>query len=307
MRMEKRCLRVNGLNMAYVERGQGQPLIFLHGNPTSSFLWRNIIAPLSDRARCIAPDLIGMGDSDRLPESDRNAYTFAQHSAFLDAFIEQLGLEEPVVLVLHDWGSVLGFDWARRHPEQVRGIVYMEAIVGVMQWGDWSLAPRLLFRAFRSPLGEYLVLRHNLFVKRVLPAGVLRVLAPDEQAEYERPFAERGEARRTTLSWPRQLPVDGEPSEICRVVEAYAEWLAQTEVPKLFLNAEPGRILVGSLRESCRRFPNQQEVTVRGDHYVQEDSPSEIAHAIAAWLERAPRDVHQGVAQRAPSRGVKSA
>jgi haloalkane dehalogenase len=279
----KQRVRVNGHDVAYVDRGRGHPLLFLHGNPTSSFLWRNIIAPLSASARCIAPDLIGMGDSDKLAGGP-DAYTFLQHRSFLDGFLEQVGGDEPLILVLHDWGSALGFDWARRHPARVRGTVYMEALVGPLSWQIWPPAARALFERLRSPEGERMVLQDNVFVELVLPAGVLRALTPEEHAEYRRPFLEPGESRRPTLSWPRELPIDGSPAEICAVVQAYTDWLASSPVPKLFINAEPGRVLVGELRERCRRWPNQTEVSVRGAHFIQEDSPAEIAAAISSWL-----------------------
>lgn len=287
-KLEKKRVRVLDHDLAYVDRGAGDPLVFLHGNPTSSFLWRNIVAPLSSFARCIAPDLIGMGDSDKLSESGPDAYTFAQHSAFLDGFMDALGLDRRVVLVLHDWGSALGFDWARRHAERVRAIVYMEAIVGPLTWEGWHPNARALFERFRSAEGERLVLEDNMFVERVLPGSILRELTDAEREEYRRPFREPGESRRPTLSFPRQLPIEGSPPEMCAIAEQYASFLATTTIPKLFINAEPGRILVGSLREACRRWPNQREVTVRGAHFIQEDSPAEIADAIADLLRTLP-------------------
>jgi haloalkane dehalogenase len=281
----KKFLNVQGHNLAYVDVGQGPTLLFLHGNPTSSFLWRNIIAPLSQKYRCIAPDLIGMGDSDKLPASGPDAYSFAQHRRFLEGFIDGLALTEPLTLVIHDWGSALGFDWACRHAERVRGIAYMEAIVGVISWQSWPPPARELFRALRSPAGEQLILEQNLFVEQLLPRSVLRELSPEELDEYRRPFRQAGEGRRPTLSFPRQLPIEGEPADICALVEEYAAWLSRSQLPKLFINAEAGRILVGDLRERVRRWPNQREVTVRGLHYLQEDSPEEIAAALGAWLE----------------------
>jgi haloalkane dehalogenase len=284
MSIQKRKVLVRGHQMSFVDQGSGEPLLFLHGNPTSSFLWRNIIGKVSETYRCIAPDLIGMGDSDKLPDSN---YSFFEHRDFLDGFIASLALTGPVTLVLHDWGSALGFDWARRHPAGVRGFVYMEAIAGARTWADIPEPARALFRALRSPKGEQLILEENLFVEKLLPQSMLRTLTPAEHDEYRRPFRERGEARRPTLSWPRQLPIDGEPREICALVEEYAAFLASSPLPKLFVNAEPGRILTGALREACRRWPNQREVTVRGLHYVQEDSPDEIAAAILDWARSA--------------------
>jgi len=282
---EKRFVSVRGQRMAYVERGTGAPIVFLHGNPTSSYLWRNVIPPLAARYRCIAPDLIGMGDSDKLLPSGPERYGFEEHQAFLDGWLEQVVPEGPVLLVVHDWGSALGFEWARRFPERVRGIAYMEAIVGVRAWEDFPPPARELFEGLRSPLGEQLVLEQNLFVEQLLPRSILRTLAPEELAEYRRPFAEPGEARRPTLSWPRQLPIGGEPKAICTMVERYAAFLAESPLPKLFINAEPGRLLTGSLRDRCRRWPNQRELTVRGLHYVQEDSPDEIGAAVLAFAD----------------------
>ncbi|GAO04179.1 haloalkane dehalogenase [Anaeromyxobacter sp. PSR-1] len=281
--LEKKRVRVHDLSIAYVDRGAGRPIVFLHGNPTSSFLWRDVLGPLSGSARCIAPDLLGMGDSDKLPASGPGAYSFFDHRACLDGFLDALDLDD-VTLVVHDWGSALGFDWARRHPERVGAIVYMEAIAGTMRWDEWPPGPRALFQRLRSSEGERLVLEQNAFVEQVLPASVLRRLEPAELDEYRRPFRAPGEGRRPTLSWPRQLPIDGEPPEVCEEVERYARWLAGAPVPKLFVNAEPGRILTGRLREACRRWPNQREVTVRGLHFLQEDSAPEIAAAIRAFL-----------------------
>jgi haloalkane dehalogenase len=291
---DKQHIQVHGQSMAYLDRGEREraPLVFLHGNPTSSYLWRNIIAPLAHRFRCIAPDLIGMGDSDKLPPSGNDGddadapYAFGEHRRFLDAFLSQIVPLEPIVLVVHDWGSALGFDWARRHPDRVRGVVYMEAIVGVRAWSAFPPPARELFQALRSPLGESMILDQNLFVEKLLPGGILRELAPDEHAEYRRPFAEPGEGRRPTLAWPRQLPIAGEPANICAEVERYAAFMARSPIPKLFINAEPGRSLTGELREACRRWPNQTEVTVRGLHYIQEDSPAQIAEALASFAER---------------------
>ncbi len=281
--LEKKRVRVRGHAMAYVDRGAGRPLVFLHGNPTSSFLWRNVLDPLADRARCIAPDLIGMGDSDELAGAGPSSYSFFEHRAFVDAFFDALGLDD-VALVVHDWGSALGFDWARRHPDRVRAIVYMEAIVGTMRWDEWAPGPRALFQRLRSAEGERMVLEENAFVEAVLPGSVMRKLAPEELDEYRRPFRAPGESRLPTLAFPRQLPIDGEPREVCEEVERYAGWLARSPLPKLFVNAEPGRILTGRLREECRRWPNQREVTVRGLHFLQEDSPAEIADAIGSFL-----------------------
>ena len=275
-------LPVLGTEIAYRESGdrEARPVVFLHGNPTSSYLWRNVIPEVEAGARCLAPDLMGMGESGR---SASGEYTFSEHARHLDAWFEALRVRD-AVLVGHDWGGALAFDWARRHPERVRGLVYMETIVQPVTWDDWPEAARKLFQLMRSPAGEELVLQKNVFVERILPASILRTLQPEEMDAYRRPFAEPGESRRPTLTWPRQIPIDGEPADVAGRVEAYARWLEGGELPKLFVNAEPGSILTGRQRDFCRSWPNQREVTVRGTHFIQEDSPSEIGSAIAAFL-----------------------
>jgi haloalkane dehalogenase len=280
--MKKRA-KVLGRSMAYVETGAGDPVVFLHGNPTSSYLWRNITPHCESLGRCIAPDLIGMGDSEKLEPSGPDRYRFVEHRGYLDALLEELGVRENVLFVIHDWGSALGFDWAQRHPEAVRGIAYMEAIVRPVTWDEWPEAARRVFQGFRSPAGEAMVLEQNVFVERVLPGSILRKLSDEEMDEYRRPFREPGEGRRPTLTWPREIPIEGEPADVTEIVRRYGEWLSRSEVPKLFINAEPGAILTGEQREFCRSWPNQREVTVRGSHFVQEDSPDEIGRAVAEW------------------------
>ena len=281
----RQFVTVNGLKMAYVERGEGDPVVFVHGNPTSSYLWRNIIPHAEPGGRCIALDLIGMGDSDKLPNSGPDSYTFSEHRRYFDAALHALGVTDNVVLVVHDWGSALGFDWARRHADAVAGICYMEAIVRPLSWEEWPEAARSVFQGFRSAAGEAMVLDKNIFVERVLPGSVLRDLDDEEMAEYRRPFLNTGEDRRPTLTWPRQIPIDGEPPDVVEVAAAYAEWLASCEVPKLFVNADPGAILVGVQREFCRGWRNQTEITVAGSHFLQEDSPAQIGAALGTWLE----------------------
>ncbi len=266
--------------MAYVDTGDGDPVVFLHGNPTSSYLWRNVIPHLFGQARCLAPDLIGMGDSGKAPDG---SYRFADHARYLDAWFDALGLTGSVVLVGHDWGSALGFDWACRHPERVKGIAYMEGIVRPMRWDEWPEQARNIFQAMRSPAGEEIVLQKNVFVERVLPASIMRTLTDEEFAVYRRPYLEPGESRRPTLTWPRQIPLDGEPANVVELTQRYADWLSTSGLPKLFINAEPGIILTGAQREFCRTWPNQREVTVRGLHFIQEDSPDEVGQALAAW------------------------
>jgi haloalkane dehalogenase len=277
---ERRRLSVLDSHMAYVQVGAGDPIVFLHGNPTSSYLWRNVIAQLDGRGRCLAPDLIGMGRSG-LAEAGR--YRLADHVRYLDAWFDALDLNR-VTLVVHDWGSALGFHWAKRHAGRVRALVYMEAIVRPLTWAEWPEAGRKVFQAMRSPSGEEMVLTKNVFVERILPASVLRALTPEEMEHYREPFREPGESRRPTLTWPREIPIDGEPADVVALVNDYASWLGRSPLPKLFVNANPGSILVGAQREFCRAWPNQQEVTVRGSHFVQEDSPAEIGQAIARFL-----------------------
>ena len=289
-RYEKKTVGVHGVPMAYVEVGQGRPIVLLHGNPTSSYLWRNVLPHLETLGRCLAPDLVGMGDSGRLPDSGPGRYSFDTHSRYLAGFLEQVGADEDVALVLHDWGSGLGFDWARQHPDAVRGIAYMEAIVAPFpSWDVWPEAARRVFQGMRSPAGEELVLERNVFVERILPASVLRGLTEQEMEVYRRPYREPGESRRPTLEWPRQLPFREEgPDDVVARVQAYADWLAGSAVPKLFVDADPGSILVGVQRELALTWPNQTVVKVAGSHFLQEDSPDEIGAAVADWLRDLP-------------------
>jgi haloalkane dehalogenase len=269
-----------GIELSYVDTGNGDPIVFLHGNPTSSYLWRNIIPHLTSAGRCLAPDLMGMGESGSSPN---DSYRFADHSAVLDQWFDAVGLTSNVTLVIHDWGSALGFHWAKRHPERIKGIVYMEAIVRPVTWEEWPDAARQVFQGFRSPAGEEMVLEKNIFVERVLPGSVIRGLTEEEMTVYRKPYLEAGESRRPTLTWPREIPIDGEPADVVQIASEYSEWLAGSDMPKLFINAEPGAILTGPQREFCRTWPNQQEVTVKGTHFIQEDSPAEIGQAIAQW------------------------
>jgi haloalkane dehalogenase len=285
------AVEVDGVTktMAYFDsgpvEGSDRTIVFLHGNPTSSYLWRNIVPYVTGAGRGIAPDLIGQGDSDKLDDAGPDSYTFVEHRAWLDALLDLLDPGDDVVLVVHDWGSALGFDWARRHPERVAGIAYMEAIVRpVRSWDDWPPNARGIFQGFRSEAGEELVLEKNLFVDAVLPNAILRGLTAEEHAEYRRPFLEPGEGRRPTLTWPRQIPIAGEPADVTEIVESYAEWMSTNEIPKLFVDADPGAILTGRQREFCRGWPNQTEVRVAGAHFVQEDSPDEIGRALADWM-----------------------
>jgi haloalkane dehalogenase len=281
--LPKKTVSVNGKTMSYVEMGEGDPIIFQHGNPTSSYLWRNIMPHLADQGRCIAIDLIGMGDSDKLEDSGPDRYTLLEHRDYFDGALDALGVTSNVTFVIHDWGSALGFDWANRHRDSVIGIAYMEGIVRPVSWDDWPEAARGVFQGFRSPAGEDMVLDKNVFVERVLPGSIIRDLSAEEMGVYRRPFKNPGEERRPTLTWPRQIPIEGEPADVVKLVQSYADWLSESDVSKLFINAEPGAILIGPQREFCRSWPNQQEVTVVGNHFLQEDSPNEIGEAIAQW------------------------
>ncbi|HYE91391.1 MAG TPA: haloalkane dehalogenase [Terriglobales bacterium] len=282
-RYERRRVPVLDTDMAYVDTGRGDPVVFLHGNPTSSFLWRKVMPHVQGVGRCLAPDLVGMGQSGKAPAG---SYRFADHARYLDAWFEALELRERVTLVVHDWGSALGFHWARRHPDRIAGLVYMEAIVRPVTWADWPENARKIFQGMRSPAGEELVLQKNVFVDRILPGSVLRTMTDEEMDVYRAPYREPGESRRPVLQWPREIPIDGEPADVVEIVEAYGKWLAQSQVPKLFVNADPGSILVGAQREFCRSWPNQDEITVRGVHFVQEDSPLEIGQAIRTFVGR---------------------
>jgi haloalkane dehalogenase len=275
---------VHGRQMAYVDLGAGDPIVLLHGNPTSSYLWRNVIPHLAALGRCIAPDLIGMGDSDKLDDPGPGSYRFVEHRRYLDGLLDSLGIADRVTLVVHDWGSALGFDWANRHRDAVAGIAYMEAIVRPVTWDEWPEVARSVFQGLRSAAGEAMVLDKNVFVERVLPGSVLRPLTDAEMEEYRRPYVTPGEDRRPTLTWPRQIPIDGDPADVVEIVGAYADWLATSTIPKLLVVAEPGAILRGAPLAFARTWPNQHEVTVAGDHFVQEDSPDEIGAAIADWM-----------------------
>ena len=285
MFFEKNFKVVNGKRLAYIEEGHGDPIVLLHGNPTSSYLWRNVIPELTASGRVIAPDLIGQGDSEKLSVSEGpGRYTFEVAYEYLAGLLSELDAEQNVVLVGHDWGSALGFHWARIHPDLVRGIAYMEALVSPVQWSEWPEAARGIFQGFRSKKGEDLVLSRNLFVEAVLPNSIIRKLTDEEMDHYRAPFSTPDD-RQPTLNWPRQIPIDGEPVEMVELVTEYGRWLEQSvTLPKLFINAEPGSILVGRQREYCRTWPHQKEVTVPGKHFIQEDSPSEIGQAIAEWL-----------------------
>ncbi len=282
--IEKKYIEVNNKKMAYVEMGEGDPIIFQHGNPTSSYLWRNIMPYLKDHGRCIAFDLIGMGSSEKIKNSNKNSYLYEEQRDYLFKAWEKLGLTENITMVLHDWGSALGFDWAYQKPNTVKRIAYMEAIVRPILWDEWPEMARDIFKGFRSPSGETMILEKNLFIEAVLPNSIIRKLSDEEMNAYREPFLRSGEDRRATLSWPREIPIDGEPKNVVEIVSNYSKWIKDSPIKKLFINADPGSILVGEQREYCRTWKNQDEITVKGKHFLQEDSPSEIGKAIKNWI-----------------------
>lgn len=285
LRYEKSFKTIQGKRMAYVDVGTGDPIVFLHGNPTSSYLWRNVMPHLEGLGRLIAPDLIGMGDSEKLDSTGPDSYSYVEHRKYLFALLEELGVNENVTLVIHDWGSGLGFHWAHQNPDAVKGIAFMEAFVApIPSWDVMPKGQREDIKAVRSPAGEEMVLKGNSFVEGILPATIMRQLSKAEMAEYCRPFLNAGEDRRPTLSWPRQIPIGGEPAEVHKIMSAYSSWMAQNDIPKLFVNAEPGALIKGPARDFVRSWPNVTEVTVKGVHFIQEDSPDEIGQAIADWL-----------------------
>lgn len=286
-RYAKKFIEVHGKRMAYIDEGSGDPIVFLHGNPTSSFLWRNIMPYMEGKGRLIAPDLIGMGDSEKLDDSGPHRYTYVEHRKYLFALLAALGVNSNVTLVVHDWGSALGFHWAQQNPEALKGIVFMEAIVEhITEWNKFPEAAIDVFQGFRSPAGEEMVLKQNIFVETVLPENIIRTLTTAEMDEYRRPFLEPGEDRRPTLTWPRQIPIAGEPADVIQIVNDYGEWLAQSPLPKLFVNGDPGALIAGPVRDLVRSWPNISEVTVPGIHFLQEDSADLIGEAVASWFDQ---------------------
>lgn len=281
----KHYVTVHGLKMAYVDEGSGDPIIFLHGNPASSYVWRNVIPHLVKLGRCIAPDLIGMGDSDKLPNSGPSSYRLIEHRKYLDGFIDALDLKNPVTLVIHDWGSALGFDWAYRHQHAIRAIAYMDAFVKpIGSWDEWPQEAVPLFKALRSDPGEELVLDNNFVLENFLPGGVLRKLSDAEMEVYRRPYKNAGESRRPTLTWPREIPVAGQPQDVDNIIQTYGQWLTTADIPKLFIEAVPGAMFE-SHRNFAKSWPNQTHIKIAGGHFVQEDSPDEVGAAIARWLQ----------------------
>ena len=283
-------INVNGKRIAYDRTGQGSPIVFLHGNPTSSYLWRNIVPHLESVASCYVFDLIGMGDSDKLDKSGPDSYGFEEHFEYLDKAINEVVTDDKITLVLHDWGSALGFHWAFKNQDRVNGIAYMEGIVKELKWEEWNEESRSLFQAMRSDAGEELILEKNIFIEKILTGSIIRDLSHEELETYREPFNQPGEDRRPMLSWPRQIPIEGEPNNVCKIVSEYSDWMSKNNMPKLFINAEPGAIIQGSVRDFCRSWNNQSEITVKGIHFIQEDSPNEIGSAIQEWYEKINKD-----------------
>jgi haloalkane dehalogenase len=267
--------------MHYEEVGEGDPIVLLHGNPTSSFLWRKVIPGVAGEGRVLAPDLIGMGRSGK-PDI---GYRFVEHARYLDAWFDALALER-VTLVGHDWGGALGFHWARRHPDRVAAVAFMETIVKPTTWGGFPEAAREMFQGFRTPgTGEQLVLEQNMFVDAVLPASMLHQLTAEEMDAYREPFLEPSH-RLPTLTWPRELPIDGEPADVVELVDSYDRWLASSEdVPKLLLTFEPGAIMSEPVIRWCQENIAALEVANAGQgiHFVQEDQPEAIARIVSEW------------------------
>ena len=285
MKYTKKYTDVNNKKMAYVDEGSGETFLFLHGNPTSSFLWRNIAPHVEDLGRIVIPDLIGMGDSEKLEGVDNPEYKYHGQYGYLTSLIDELNLGDNIHLIIHDWGSAMGFQFARENPNRIKSITYMEAIVMPLTWDQWPDPATKIFGLFRSEAGEELVLEKNFFVERILLADSSTGYTEEEKSEYIRPFMNPGEDRRPTLTWPRQIPLDGEPSKVVEEVRLNAEFHKESDIPKLFVNADPGSILIGDQREFARSWKNQTEITVSGNHFIQEDSSEEIGSALRNFVE----------------------
>jgi len=285
MNKEKKYKEILGKKMAYFDDGVGDPIVFLHGNPASSFLWRNITPYVEGMGRIIIPDLIGMGDSEKLEGENNSDYKYHGQFKFLSSLLDELDLGKNINLVIHDWGSAMGFQYARENSDRIKSICFMEAIVmPLISWEQWPENARNIFQLMRSDAGEEIVLEKNIFVERILLNDSAEGFTDEEKAEYIRPFKNAGEDRRPTLTWPRQIPIEGEPIEVVEEVGKNAEFHKNSDIPKLFINAEPGSILTGDQREFVRTWANTKEITVKGYHFIQEHSPNEIGEAIKDFL-----------------------
>ncbi len=285
MKYTKKYKDIKNSKIAFIDEGSGDTFLFLHGNPTSSFLWRNIAPHVEDIGRIVIPDLIGMGDSDKLEGVDNPGYKYHGQYSYLTALMDELDLGDNIHLIIHDWGSAMGFQFARENQDRIKSITYMEAIVMPLTWDQWPDPATKIFGLFRSEAGEELVLEKNFFVERILLADSSTGYTEEEENEYIRPFINPGEDRRPTLTWPRQIPLDGEPSEVVEEVRLNAEFHKESDIPKLFINADPGSILIGDQREFARSWKNQTEITVSGNHFIQEDSSEEIGAALRNFVE----------------------
>ena len=280
----KKYIDVKGKKLAYIDQGKGDAIVFIHGNPASSYLWRNIAPNFIKSHRTIVPDLIGMGDSEKLGGVDNPEYSFNGHYNFLDEFLIKLNLGEKINLVIHDWGCGLGLKFARLHPEIISSITFMEGITVPLKWEQWPEAGTKIFKLFRSEVGEELILDKNIFVERILFADPITPMSDKTKEEYLRPFLNPGEDRRPTLTFPRNIPLDGEPNDTYVEINKNAEFHKNSNIPKLFINADPGFLLVGSQRDEVRNWNNLKEVTVKGNHFIQEDSPDEITAHIKDFI-----------------------
>ena len=284
--MNKKYKEILGKRMAYLDSGAGQSIVFLHGNPASSFLWRNITPHVEDIGRIVVPDLIGMGDSEKLEGTDNPDYQYHGQYKYLSSLLDELDLGEEINLVIHDWGSAMGFQYARENVDKIKSITFMEAIVMPLTWDQWPENARNIFQLMRSDAGEEIVLEKNVFVERILLNDSANGFSDEEKAEYIRPFINAGEDRRPTLTWPRQIPIDGSPEAVINEVIKNGEFHKNSDIPKLFINADPGSILIGEQREFVRTWNNLEEITVKGNHFIQEHSPNEIGKALFEFINK---------------------
>lgn len=279
---QSKFVEVHGSKMHYIDEGDGDPILFLHGNPTSSYLWRNIIPYLTPHGRCIAPDLIGMGKSDK----PKLAYRFFDHYKYVEGFVEALKLRN-ITLVIHDWGSALGFHYAMQHENNIKGMAFMEALITPLKWSGFNKDFKMGFKLMRTPaVGWFMISVLNVFNKRILPAATVRKLSAEELAMYQQPFRTIG-SRRPVRQWPREIPIDGKPAEVHEVIEQYHQKLQQSDLPKLLFYATPGGLINEEAVAYCKaHFKNLETVHIGpGIHYLQEDNPHKIGAELARWYQ----------------------